>query len=300
MPPHSPHPASHVSLCLSGFSGHRSLRTVLLDWIEFFGSRPGEILYIDGGSNLRTRFTLADLHEERLIDRLELIHPSHWENSFHRCYIQEYRAGLHATLPYVCFIKPDTLPYRTPGTHIDWLAHDLKALDQHGVFAITNTHLLEPPISREGDYLVSDFASLNFALLKRETWHASLQEQIRDFIASNFQGDYPERILPEPYREPKYRRALIEWAWQAHCKRHALRTLARVESRDWTIFHVNKLDAKLLALRDRYRRREDLEPFLNLPKGYYRPKPRGLSHLGRTIENSIRRLKGKQPPSPAN
>jgi hypothetical protein len=281
------HPAERVTLAISGFGGEASLRPVLLDWFEFLGSRPGEVVYVDGGSARRTQRALVGLVQEGLIDRLELLNPAHWENDFTRCYIQEYRAGWLATKPYLCFIKMDTLAYRRG--HDDWLLQDLSKLDDPRVFAMTNTHLMEAARGREGPYLVNDFVSLNYTLMKRGRWAASLREQIGDFIESGFRGEYPARIQCEP----RYRRALIEWAWQAHVRHHGLVTLGRAESRDWMVYHVNKMDRKLLSLRARMRAGEDLDRHFDLPKGYYRPEPRGLSKLGRSIEGVVRRLKGQ-------
>jgi hypothetical protein len=281
------HPAERLTLAISGFGGSSSLRPILLDWFEFLGSRPGEVVYVDGGSSPRTQRALVALVQEGLIDRLELLNPAHWENHFTRCYIQEYRAGWLATKPSVCFIKMDTLVHRTG--HEDWLAHDLAKLDDPKVFAITNTHLMEPAKGRDGPYLVSDFASLNYAIMKRERWEAALREQIGAFIDAGFEGEYPSHIECEE----RYRRALVEWAWQAHIRRHGLVTLGRAESRDWVVFHANKMDGKLLALRRRLRAGDDLERHFDVPKGYYRPQPRGLAKLGRAIEGAVRRVKGR-------
>src|SRR5437870_3114917 len=82
-----------VTLAISGFGGGRAMRRVLLDWFRFLGGRPGEVVYVDGGSGRLTTRVLSGLLHRGLIDRLELLNPRHWENSYDRCYIQEYRAG---------------------------------------------------------------------------------------------------------------------------------------------------------------------------------------------------------------
>lgn len=273
------------TLAISGFGGGRALRTVLLDWFEFLGGRPGEIVYVDGGSPRTTTRRLTGLLHEGLIDKLELLTPAHWENSFERCYIQEYQSGRLATRPYIIFVKLDVLPYRRG--HEGWLAEDLAALDRPGVFAITFSHLIDPPAAREGPYLAYDFLSLNYGIIKREMFHRSLDEQIGPFIASGFRGDYPADIDCEP----RYRRALLEWAWQNHCRRHSLRTLARAESRDWTIIHVNKSGRKLLEYRRKYRRRDGVECYFDLSKALYRPPLTPLQRSGRALESAARSLR---------
>lgn len=288
-------PADAVCLCVSGFGGgHRALRRVLLDWFEFLGGRPGEVVYADGGSGLSTTRALARLVQDGLIDRLDLINPDSWENSFERCYIQEHRSGVMGRLPFLCFVKLDTLPFRRG--HERWLAEDLGVLSRPGVFAVTNTHLVERERAREriehaegnvAEYLVSDFASLNFALMTRRSFLAAVEGEIGELARAGFRGKYPSHLCADE----RYRRALLEWAWQNHCRRHGLRTLARAESRDWTIFHVNKRDGKLLSLRRRFRAREGVEAYFDVPKALYRPPPRAWQRAGKWVENAARRIR---------
>jgi hypothetical protein len=283
-------PWRSVTLALSGFGGSVSLAPVLQDWFEFLGGRPAEVVYVDGGSGPRTVLALTSLLRRGLIDKLQLLNPASWENDFHRCYIQEYHSGALATSPYIVFVKPDTLPFRRG--HDRWLAEDLRALDRTAadgrpVLAVTLPHLIDPPLASDGPYLVHDFASLNFTLMKRSTFRDAMRSQIGEFIDSDFRGEFPAHIDCDP----TYRRALVEWAWQAHCRSRGMVTLARRESLDWSIFHVNKIDRKLLALRDRYRAREDVERFFDQPKSLYRPEPRGLSKAGKGVENAVRSIK---------
>jgi hypothetical protein len=265
---------------------------VLRDWFEFLGGRPGEVIYVDGGSPPRTMRRLVGMVQEGLIDRLEVIAPNHWENSFDRCYIQEYRAGMHAQLPYIMFVKLDMLPFRR-GME-GWLGEDLALLRDPRNFAVTTTHLIDPPLGEMEAggtrYSRFDFASLNFALMTRAAFERSLREQIGEFIEDNFRGGYPEHLQPDA----RWRRALLEWAWQAHCRQHGLRTLARRESRDWTIFHINKRGQKLLEYRRRYRAREGVEAYFDKSKGLYRPPLKGWQRVGRGVEGVIRLAKGSR------
>jgi hypothetical protein len=291
-------PWDAITLAISGFhrKGASSLRPVLQDWLGFIGGRPSEIVYVDGGSPPPTTRRLTALLHEGLIDRLELLNPSHWENSYDRCYIQEYRAGRLATKPFIMFVKLDMLPYRRG--QADWLVQDLRALDDPHTFAITTSHLIDEPVARDGPYLAYDFASLNFAIMKRESWEAAAREQMGDLIDSNFRGPYPPGIKVEE----RWRRALIEWVWQAHCRQQGMRTLARAESPDWTIFHINKSGRKLLWLRKRYLAREGVEEFFDRPKMLYRPPHTAPQRVGRSIENAFRSLRGgaKAKATPTN
>lgn len=275
-----------LTLAISGFRGGVEMRPVLEDWFAFLGGRPGEVVYVDGGSPARTTRRLSLLLHEGLIDRLELLTPRHWENSFDRCYIQEYRAGRLATLDYIAFVKLDMLPYRQG--HERWLEEDAGSLEDPRNFAVTTTHLIDPPSAREGPYLVYDFASLNFSLMKRSSFEAAMREQIGELIDSNFRGEYPAHIQSEP----RFRRALIEWAWQSHCRAKGLRTLARSESRDWTIYHINKAGRKLLSYRRAYLAREGVEEYFDKSKALYRPPLKSWQRAGRALEGAVRAIRG--------
>ena len=283
--PHGGSALRSLSLCISGFGATGATRTVLEDWFDFLGGRPGEVVYVDGGAEAAATRRLARMCADGLIDRLELLNPRHPENSFDRCYVQEYRAGAMASRPYLCFIKLDMLPFRRGQE--TWLAEDFGKLADPRVFAITNSHLIDPPVARRDGFLEYDFASLNFALMRRDRFHAALREQIGGLIDSRFDGPYPEHLCPDP----RWRRALVEWAWQAHCRKHGLVTLARPESRDWTIYHINKKGPKLLEYRRRYRAREGVEAFFDQPKALYRPPLRTWQKWGRGLEGAVRTLK---------
>lgn len=274
-----------LSLCVSGFGATSTLSTVLNDWFAFLGGRPGEVVYVDGGSPARDTRRLAGLVQRGLITRLELIDPRSWENHFDRCYIQEYRSGALASREHLMFIKPDTLPLRRGGD--GWLREDLEQLHRPDVFAITNAHLIDPPEGEQSGYLVHRFASLNFSLMRRDRFHAAMREQAGAFIDAGFRGDYPAHIRCEE----RYRRALVEWCWAQHCERHALKVLARREDRDWMIFHINKKGRKLLSIRRAMHAGRGVEAAWNKPKGLYRPPPGGLKRIGQGIENTLRKLR---------
>jgi hypothetical protein len=123
--------------------------------------------------------------------------------------------------------------------------------------------------------------------MKRSSWDAAMREQIGPFIDSNFRGPFPVHLGIEE----RWKRALIEWAWQGHCRRHGLRTLARAESADWTIFHINKTGRKLLEYRRAYRARRGIEEHFDRSKDLYRPPLRGWQKFGRGLESLVRRAK---------
>ena len=278
-----PRALEQLTLAISGFGAGAGTRRILEDWFEFLGGRPAEVVYVDGGSPRSATRVLAGLVDAGLIDRLELLNPRHWENHPQRCYIQEHRSALLATRPLVAFVKLDVLPYRRG---LDgWLDEDAAMLDRPEVFAITFSHLIDPPTGREGPYLSFDFASLNFSVMKRDRAVGALEEQMGAFAAGGYRGEYPAHIRCEP----EYRRALVEWCWQEHCRAHGLRTIARSESRDWTILHINKSGRRLRWIRERYRSRVDIERYFDVSKALYRPPPPAWKRAGKSVENALRR-----------
>jgi hypothetical protein len=277
-------PWESVSLAISGFRDGAELRPVLRDWIEFIGGRPGEVVYVDGGSPAATVRRLTGMVADGLIDRLELLTPGHYENHRDRCYVQEYRTGRLATLPYVMFIKMDTLAYRRGFD--TWLAEDLAALNRPGVFSVTHTHQDNPPVGREGPYLVHDFTSLNFGIMKRSVFDCAVEDQIGDLVRSNFRGEYPVKIRTEE----RFKRMLVEWLWHHQVVEHGLRTLARAESIDYTINHVNKRGWELLRIRRGFRARKGLDRYYDAPL-YYRAPPGPLKRFGQGVEGVVRRVR---------
>lgn len=262
-----------LSLAISGFQGAGAIRIVLEDWIEFLGGRPAEVVYVDGGSGPETLRELADAKASGLIDVMDLTPPDAWENHRDRCYIQEYRAGALCTKELILFVKLDTLPFRR-GVD-EWLEEEAAALDDPGVFAISLPGA-PAPISRylgvRGKYQVSDFVSLCFALMKRSEFERSSREQMGEFIDSGFRSEYPAQIAARPDVTPGLRRALVELMWTEHCRRHNQVALARLQSAEYQINHVNVWGPALLPLRADFRNREDVDPSLNRIGPYKGPR----------------------------
>jgi hypothetical protein len=140
-----------VSLVVRNFGDGLVFEDVLHDWFRFLGGKPGEVVVVDSGSNAQTQATYWKLFQEGLIDKLQIIQPTHEENNHERGYIQIYTAGSIASKPYLLWFNIDTLPYR------------------------------------EG----YDKCSLNFALMKRSTFMAAMHEYAGDYIASGFLGENP-------------------------------------------------------------------------------------------------------------
>jgi hypothetical protein len=246
------------------------------------------------------------MKESGLIDRLDLTPRHAWENHRDLCYVQEYRSGALCTRELILFAKLDTLPYRRGVDN--WLAEEAAALQDPGVFAISLPGAPKP-ISRSlgmrGAYLASDFVSLCFALMKRTEFVRSCREQMGEFIDSGFRGEYPSHIAARPDVTPGLRRALVELLWTEHCRKHGLAALARKQTVDYQINHVNVWGPALLAIRSRYRAREDVGPTLNRvgpykgPRSAYRRMIADLEALTRARIGLRKPKQGEAPQSVA-
>ena len=245
-----PSPLDQLSMVCANFGNGPALPDVLSDWFTFLGGKPNEVVVVDGGSDAATMATCLALFQEKKIDKLHLLQPTHRENDKERCFIQEYEAAIAGKNPYLLFFKFDTLPFRDG--HDEWLAEAIQRLDEPGVFAVSGalnrTYDWKP---RDDGWYETQACTINFCLMKRASFVAAMEEVAADYLRSGFTGTHRlERFLLE--------RGFIEY--QAN---HGLKTLCRVEDPSFTVFHTNAWGAELLAVRERFRRREKLDDYLN-------------------------------------
>lgn len=241
---------SEVSLVSANFGNGLAYRDILLDWFKFLGGKPGEVVIVDGGSDIDTQKMYWKLYQEGLIDKLQLIPPHHQDNDKERCFIQEYTAGVIASNPYILWFKIDTLPYREG--HDDWLEKAIADLDREDVFAVGGAFNRTYPHfnDRPGCYF-SEACTINFSLMKRSTFMAVMQEFAGEYIASGFQGEH------------EFGRFLLEKAFSAYMDRHKVYTLCKIEDPTWTVFHTNAQDKYLQIVRKKFLAREDIKTFMN-------------------------------------
>lgn len=294
--PASPHPASSVSLVNANFGNANVFEKVLLDWFEFLGARPGEVVVLEAGSDRQTHDVMYDLLCRGLIDNLQLIRPGHGDSSRNTAHIREHNVVAVATKPYVLFWKSDSLPFRRG--HDGWLAEALQHHERPDTFAVGGSFNMP---SRHHDafpgYYFSDKCSENFALMKRETFIKAIEEFCGEYVISGFRTTNPAALTGQD-------RFLIEVAFERYMERHKLFTLTRVEDESWTIFHTNASGLRLEALREKYRRREDIAHYMNaanpikLDGGCYYGRRRDYVReakvtLGRWRRIAVSKLTGK-------
>lgn len=239
-----------ISMVTANFNDGLMIEDVLNDWFQFLGGKPAEVIVVDGGSDQATQNVYWSLFQKGLIDKLQVIRPDHSDNNKDTCYIQEYTAGFLASNPYILWFKIDTLPYREG--HETWLKDALGYLQREDVFAVSGA------LNRSWDtwpawdgYYFCNACTINFALMKRSTFVAAMQEMAGEFIQSGFQGEHP------------YGRMLLEASFIEYMQRHNQYTLCKLEDPSWTVFHTNAHDQHLKRTRAQFHARQNLEPYMN-------------------------------------
>ncbi|WP_250122770.1 glycosyltransferase [Chroococcidiopsis sp. CCMEE 29] len=246
---------NQVSMVTRNFGDAAVFENILHDWFQFLGGKPGEVVVIDGGSNLETQSVYWRLFQEGLIDKLQVIQPNHEEHNHERGYIQIHTAGAIASKPYLLWFTIDTLPYREG--HDNWLEEAIGYLERDDVFAVGGSFNMP---SKHHDawsgWYLSHKCSLNFTLMKRSTYMAAVYEFAATYVASGFQGENPAQATGQS-------RFLLEVALERYMQRHNVYTLCKVEDPSWTIFHTNTHEERLKKTRDKYLARKDIERFMN-------------------------------------
>jgi len=245
-----------ISMVAANFGNANVYREVLDEWLAFLGGRPGEILVIDGGSDLATQEIYWDLFRKGVIDKLQVIQSKHPENSKNTCYYQEHAAGALACKPYLFWYKIDTLPYRKG--HEKWVEEAIALLDRPDVFAVSGSFNRD---NRHHDVMPGWFAtqhcSMNFALMKREMYMAAMEEGAGRYIASGSRGENP---FGDPAGPGRF---VMEGSWVRYMHNHNLFTLARYEDESWTVFHTNLTGEKLAQARRDNLARKDVKKYMN-------------------------------------
>jgi Glycosyl transferase family 2 len=275
-----------ISLVARNYGDSLVFEKVLLDWFDFLGGKPGEVVIVDSGSNRETQEVYWDLFQRGLIDKLQVIRQEHEEHNFDRGYIQIHTAAAIATKPYLLVFNIDTLPYRQG--HEGWLEESIGYLDRDDVFAVGGSHNLPAKFREAWDgWYFSRKCSLNFALLKQTTYLAAMYEFAGDYIASGFSGKNPAAATNQS-------RYLLEVALERYMENHQVSCLCKIEDPNWTVFHTNVHEERLQAVREQYQARQTIEPYMNLGNSYDPPNPyENLRYYGQILERPrlVRRMR---------
>jgi hypothetical protein len=281
---------SQISLVARNYGDGAVLEDVLLDWFDFLGGKPGEVVIVDSGSNDETQEMYWRLFRKGLIDKLQMIRQEHEDQNHGRGYVQLYTAGSIATKPYLLWFNIDTLPYRKG--HENWLEESIDYLDREDVMAIGGSFNL-PSKLRDAwpGWYYSHKCSLNFALMKRQVFLDAVYEFAGDFIKSGFQSENPADATNQG-------RYLLEVALERYIERHKAYTLCKVEDQNWTVFHTNTHEERLKQVREKYHARKDIERYMNVGFSDKVPVPSEARYYGQPSVGKVKQLRialGRSP-----
>lgn len=265
-----------VSLCISNYKNPKAFRVILKEWINFIGERPDEVVVVDGGTDSEIFQVYSDLFKEGLIDKLFILNPNHPENNKDLCYIQEFWTGALSSNEYVMYIKPDTLPYRSG--YENWLNEYKSLLDDPKIFSISGSYNTTKPLGEYNeDFFYSRSTSENFSIMKRKNFAASL-DVVWEMAKKAWQCENPYSGISSVQA-----RCLIEMAWNSYCEKNDLIVLSRKENPNWTIFHTNLKDDKIIKALEKYKARENITSFMNSSGRYYSGHNIYLHHFLRAL-----------------
>lgn len=274
-----------VSMTSANFGNPETFGNVLEDWFTFLGGKPGEVVIVDGGSKPETHAIYWKLFNEGKIDKLQVIRAEHFENHRDTCYFQEHAAGAIAGKPYLLFFKSDTLPFRDG--HEDWLPQAIEYLQRDDTFAVGGSFNV-PSKHHEAwpGWYFSQKCSLNFTLMKRDSFIDAMREFAGDYITSGF------RTI-SPLAGKSHTRYLMENCFESYIANHKKYTLVRVEDPTWTVFHTNVQGEPLVKVRQDYLARRNVKAYMNAGKinrmhsgCYYGRPPMRWKNLKWTISES--------------
>ena len=278
------HALSRLSLVANNFGDGPLIPVILEDWFHFLGGRPRQVVMCDNGADQETQRTLMDLVCDGQIDKLVLVRPGHYDGGNHQVYIAEHAVPAMATRDYLLFFHVDTLPYRRG--YDNWIEESLVQLERNDTFAIGGSF---GAASKHHDawpgWYFSHKCSLNFALMKRSSFIASVDQFMGEYVCSGYRTENPAGGVPGRDR------FLLEWVFEEWIRSRSCYTLTRSESLNWSIFHTNVHGERLRTVRERYYRRVGIKSFLDLgnvdPKGQpyppnrYYGKPSGHGFIKR-------------------
>ena len=240
---------TQITLCTYS-TGSEMVREVLDDWLEFLGGRPKRVIFAVSSSGA-IPVIYETLRSEGKIDEI-LVIEAQGRSVLVIEPLAVRRAIEAAPTEWILLIKLDTLPYRSG--HSDWLEKCMSEVQNRGFLGMTGSFRPDDARPIAPCYSSTQKYSNNFSIFRKKDWLQIIPAELvsgLDAIIDNVSYSMEDlRFAPE---------AAIE----AHLRRTGNWMLTRNEDSDWSVFHVNVWGARLGQIRNRYRRREKLGPFLH-------------------------------------
>jgi hypothetical protein len=231
------------------------VREVLMDWIAFLGGKPHQVIFAVSPC-LNPPPIYEALRLEGLIDRVIYLDPK--GRSIYEADAEGIRLTMEAAeTEWVLMVKLDTLPFRSGHDH--WLDEAMQAIRDHGCLGLTGS---AGRSYRDAKFLVQGYSrtqkfSNNFSILRRDDWLRIQDAEVGKALESQSSG---------ATRNPQFSgddlRFANEAAVEAFLEAHGQSMLLKWESMSWSVFHVNVWEEQLGRVRDRFRQRQRIAPFL--------------------------------------
>jgi len=213
---------NQLSLVTANFSEGAVFATIIQDVFTFLGGKPGEVVVVDGASDVATQAIYWQLFQDKVIDKLHLIRKASGDVDYNQNCRREYTAGSIASKPYLLLFKANTIP--NSEAHGNWLEAAIGYLDHDNIFAVSSAgnHLSKHSEAKDGWYY-SKQCNDNFTLIKRSRFIAAHHELGNEFILSGFQGKNPAAATGQA-------RLFSEVAFERYIDTHHLFTLCQSEA----------------------------------------------------------------------
>lgn len=260
-----------LTLCTYS-TGTVMVREVLEDWFEFLGGQPAGVVFaVTPAANPPSVY--AELADEGLIDRT--IYLDAGGRSVYEMEIAALRTAVEAAATeWILLAKLDTLPYRKG--HEDWLDETIAALRASDCIGLVGSGSMYYDVRPgPGPFVRVRRFTNNFAIIRRADWLA-IQDR---FVGRDLDGP----LLRKPEFAGDMVRIAGEIAVDEYLNENGLFLLARRESRQWSVFHVNVWGDRLRQVRQKYRARAGIAPHLfrgrpHSPYSFTRPWIRYYGH----------------------
>lgn len=252
---------SRLALCTFS-TGPTMVREVLGDWIEFVGGRPREVIFAVAERDGVVPPIYEELQAEGKIDRLVRLEAGGRAPEAMNAEAMG-AAVAAATAEWLLVVKLDTLPYRAG--HENWLAETMEAIVRGGFAGLTSCFFYNEAEPSVPGYKALQKLSENFTIIRRADWVEALDETL---AGGGYHGEAARR---DPRFAGDDHRIINEYALGDWLIRRGKRMLMKLESRDWSVFHVNVWGERLRQVRDSYRKRVGVDKYLNIEIRRHRP-----------------------------
>ncbi|MCP9861488.1 hypothetical protein [Cyanobium sp. Cruz-8H5] len=223
---------------------------VLDDWHAFLG-RPSLPWVVSTLGNWKDNFSEAELTS--CVETATLIRGESSKLPVHAIGpAMVYQTIKSIRTPWAVLVKLDTLPYSVVRAE-GWIDRLVEDVERHGYWGATGS--FRPIDVRLGkcNAFVTQCFSENFSVFRPSEWLKAVESEGGDLVSRMATGQL----------EPGDRFG-TERAVDNYMRKQGLFLRFVSDTPDRSMFHINQWGERLLALRERYLRREGVEPYLNL------------------------------------